>query len=354
MFGKEPGGSYQPYLDFLRVLATLFVIAIHTVSYAVSLCQTQSTAYRVLTLLVFTFVSCNLLFIMISGALLLPVNNESAGNFYRKRLLKVVLPLVVYYIFYVCAKEGIPETLSLRHLPKLFLRIISGAPEEAPHFWLIYVLVFLYVLTPLLRWIFQRVPDFVLRGLVGVIFLTNTLACYLPLWGVKIPLLQRIAESYAGVFVLGYYLACSEKKKADVFWLTAGGISWLFTAGLIFCTTDYESYIYGTAPAMMFYAAALFILGRNYIGQTIKPSQNGCRTPGWLLVRCISRYSYSILLIHWGVLHFFVKQILHVDVLSGGIVGGCLVMFLLTLIFSLLGAILIDNTVLKVLTKGLK
>lgn len=31
----------------------------------------------------------------------------------------------------------------------------------------------------------------------------------------------------------------------------------------------------------------------------------------------ISRYSYSILLIHWGVLHFVVKQKLHVNVLGG-------------------------------------
>ena len=67
----------------------------------------------------------------------------------------------------------------------------------------------------------------------------------------------------------------------------------------------------------------------------------------------ISRYSYSILLIHWGVLHFVVKQKLHVNVLGGGIVGGCIVMMVLTLFISAIGAMILDNTLLKWLQKPL-
>lgn len=354
MYGKEPGSGYQPYLDILRVLAALFVIAIHTVSYAASLLPAENTSYKVLTLLVFTFVSCNLLFIMISGALLLPVQNESAGAFYWKRIRKVVVPLVIYYVLYVCAKEGIAATLALGNLPRLFLRILSGAPEEAPHFWLIYVLVFLYILTPVLRWFLQRVPDFVCNGLVVVIFFTNALSCYLPLLGIELPILQRIVETYAGIFILGYYLAKEERIAADYFFLTAGGISYLITAYLIFCTTGYERFIYGNAPTMMFYAAAIFVLVKRCGKKNTTSSPEvlcSYHTPKWLFVRLMGRYSYPVLLIHWGVLHFCVKQVLHVNVLSGGIWGGCIVMFLLTSFLSLLGAIVLENTLMRAIDK---
>ena len=66
----------------------------------------------------------------------------------------------------------------------------------------------------------------------------------------------------------------------------------------------------------MFYAAAVFVLHKaaGALRQQREPLY--CASSG--------KYSYSILLIHWGVLHYAVKQVLHVNVLSGGIVGGCL------------------------------
>ena len=67
-------------------------------------------------------------------------------------------------------------------------------------------------------------------------------------------------------------------------------------------------------------------------------------------VRIIGKYSYSILLIHWGVLHYAVKQVLHVNVLSGGIVGGCLLAVLLTFALSFVGAVILDQTIIRFLT----
>ncbi len=346
LFGKEPGSSYRPFLDILRVIATLFVVAIHTVSYAASLTERASASYQVLTLFVFTFVSCNLLFVMISGALLLPVQHESAGAFYRKRLLKVAVPLVVYYILYVCAKNGVIATLSPAKLPGLFVRMLSGAPVEAPHFWLIYVILFLYLITPLLRWFLGHIPDAVCRGLIIAIFVTNAVSCYLPLLGIALPLMDRVVGTYAGVYVLGYYLSKENIRRQNAFFLAAGVLSYLFTACLIFGTSNYENYIYGNAPTMMFYAAGLFVLVKDLAQRNPRslPADGTFRAPGWLFVRLVSRYSYSVLLIHWGVLHVLVKQILRVNVLGGGIWGGCFAMFALTFLFSLLGAILLDNT----------
>lgn len=130
----------QVYLDKLRVLATVLVIAVHTVSLGSTLVPERSAVWYGFEISNYLFLCCNLFFIMISGALLLPVKGEPAGQFYRKRFLKVLVPMVIYYILYVCAKEGF-VWLRPDHWGAMLKRILLGAPEEAPHFWLIYVII---------------------------------------------------------------------------------------------------------------------------------------------------------------------------------------------------------------------
>ena len=148
--GRDHTGTFtekikrQVYLDKLRVLATVLVIAVHTVSLGSTLVPERSAVWYGFEISNYLFLCCNLLFIMISGALLLPEKEESAGKFYRKRFLKVLVPMVIYYILYVCAKEGFVWLLP-DHWGAMLKRILLGAPEEAPHFWLIYVIIWLYV-----------------------------------------------------------------------------------------------------------------------------------------------------------------------------------------------------------------
>lgn len=336
LFGKEPEPGRLIYLDNLRVLAAVFVICVHTVSLAATMVALDSLSFRVLEILNFGFLSCNLLFIMISGALLLPVRTEKASVFFAKRFSKVAVPLVIYYILYVCAKEGL-EWLYPDHWFSMIKRILSGAPEEAPHFWLVYVILLLYMLTPFFRKILQNIPDSVLKGLMIVIFLVNAVRTYAPYSGM-IPYISVIVDSFAGVFILGYFLAEKSSQKEEVILIAAGIVSFIFSCALIVKTQDYERYIFNNAPTMMLYASALFLLVKKYL-----PFQTESMKES-LLVRLISKYSFSILLMHWGVLHFVVKQVLSVDVLSLGVVGGCFLMIILTLLISTAGAIIVDNS----------
>ena len=198
------------YLDYLRVIATIFVIGVHTVSLGASLVQERSVEWYGFEVADYLFLCCNLLFVMISGALLLPVEGERTGTFYKKRFTKVLVPMVLYYILYVCAKEGI-EWIFPDHWLKLLRRILTGAPEEAPHFWLIYVILWLYVLTPVIRCLVQHIPDSVLDVLVIVIVVVHTLYTYVePLYGSRI--LGGIVDSFVGVFIIGYFLTKEHGK----------------------------------------------------------------------------------------------------------------------------------------------
>lgn len=335
LFGKETQAGRCVYLDYLRLIATVFVICVHTISLAASMVPYKSSCFYVLEILDYTFLSCNLLFIMISGALLLPIRGEGIKTFFVKRFSKVALPLVVYYVLYVCAKEGM-YWLTPAQWPEMLRRILIGAPEEAPHFWLIYVILGLYLLTPFLRLIMANIPDSVFAGVMAVIFVVNGLDTYAPLFGVELHF-GLVVDSFAGVFLFGYFLAKKHSLRTEVLLITGGMLSFLLSCFWILKVGAYEDYIYQNAPTMMLFSAAVFLsVKRICIGT--------CREGRFL--RLVGKYSFSILLIHWGVLHFLVKQVLKVNVLSGGIVGGCLLMIVLTLFFSIVGAVLIDNTLI--------
>lgn len=331
------------YLDYLRVMATVFVLCNHTVGLAASLVSTDCMVYYILKIFEYILWTANPLFFMISGALLLPVRNERTAVFFRKRFSKVAIPMVVCYVLYVCAKEGLVWLRPDHWLPML-QRIVSGAPVEAPHFWLIYIFITLYLLTPFLRWIVSHIPDEVFGGVIVVIFLVSILDTYLPLFGLDAHL-TPIADSFAGVFLLGYFLAEKCSVWVERFFYAGGVISVLISCIWLVRTPDSANYIYQSSPTMMLYTGAVFLGVKRLADGRGKE----CRA-----VQLISRYSYTILLLHWGVLHVAVKQILHVDVLSRGIVGGCLLMILLTLLISLVGAIIFEHTVMKVIDMLLK
>ena len=330
--GRDHTGTFtekikrQVYLDKLRVLATVLVIAVHTVSLGSTLVPERSAVWYGFEISNYLFLCCNLLFIMISGALLLPVKGESAGQFYRKRFLKVLVPMVIYYILYVCAKEGF-VWLRPDHWGVMLKRILLGAPEEAPHFWLIYVIIWLYVLTPFFRYVMQHIPDSVLSGLVAVILIFQILGTY---WDTLYynSIVSGILGSFAGVFILGYYLT-GEQGRRKYFFYGAGILSVCLAVRHIFSGAQYHRYLFNNAPLMVFYTMAVFLFVRQIY---VKAETEHFFT------KLISRYSFGILLIHWGVLHYLVKQIFHVSPTDFGVIGGSLLMIVLTLFFSLVGA----------------
>ena len=338
--GRDHTGTFtekikrQVYLDKLRVLATVLVIAVHTVSLGSTLVPERSAVWYGFEISNYLFLCCNLLFIMISGALLLPVKGEPAGQFYRKRFLKVLVPMVIYYILYVCAKEGF-VWLRPDHWGAMLKRILLGAPEEAPHFWLIYVIIWLYVLTPFFRYVVQHIPDSVLSGLVAVILIFQILGTY---WDTLYynSIVSGILGSFAGVFILGYYLT-REQGRRKYFFYGAGILSVCLAVRHIFSGAQYHRYLFNNAPLMVFYTMAVFLFVRQIY---VKAETEHFFT------KLISRYSFGILLIHWGVLHYLVKQIFHVSPTDFGVIGGSLLMIVLTLFFSLIGAMVLDRTLI--------
>ena len=91
--GRDHTGTFtekikrQVYLDKLRVLATVLVIAVHTVSLGSTLVPERSAVWYGFEISNYLFLCCNLLFIMISGALLLQVKVQAHRVILLHRIL---------------------------------------------------------------------------------------------------------------------------------------------------------------------------------------------------------------------------------------------------------------------------
>jgi surface polysaccharide O-acyltransferase-like enzyme len=92
-------------------------------------------------------------FVMISGALLLGNGRgESAIDFYKRRMYRVGIPLVVWTVVYLVVRRVVHgEHLTVQSVTTL---ILTGNPYY--HLWFMYMIVGLYLITPALRVFVQR------------------------------------------------------------------------------------------------------------------------------------------------------------------------------------------------------
>jgi len=98
-------------------------------------------------------------FVMITGALLLNYKRyESFSAFYRKKILRILLPLLFWSVVYsamTCLLDfRAHNVVSIKNVIGNF---IIGRPY--PHLWYLFMLIGLYALTPLLRWLLRILTE---------------------------------------------------------------------------------------------------------------------------------------------------------------------------------------------------
>jgi surface polysaccharide O-acyltransferase-like enzyme len=198
------------FTAYLRVAAMAAVVLIHSMSAIVGNPAIRgSTSWWAATALDLGVAWAVPLFIMISGALLLaPHPNEGAGDFYRRRLHRIGIPLIVAHVGYFAVRAIL---LHQSLTPQVVLRDLlrASAYTQLYFFWII---LGLYIVTPLLRLVIANVSH---RQLVAVGF---ALAAWMWAVGIGVRILQigGISASpwqpaafalwipYLGYFVLGY------------------------------------------------------------------------------------------------------------------------------------------------------
>lgn len=344
LFGTRPNKGREVHLDYLRILAAVLVILAHACSPMVELAEQE---WKQLLLIggLSLGLCCNVIYVMLSGTLLLSPKTskeESVASFYSKRASRVIIPLAAYYLLLLSLNHEV-RFLPPEHLGSALKRVVTGAPDAAPHLWLIYTIVALYLAAPFFRIMMQHLSDKMLFSLAVMILALNILTTYLPLFGMAFGPVSFLA-GWDGVFLIGYILTRHNEKrgydKRSRLIMAAAVISYIAMIVIVFIDTGYMNYVYNNAPTMIFTSCGIFIF--------FLKRKNWFANKSNFVMRLFSKYSYSIILIHWYVLFVIVQGKLHITALRFGCIGGIAATVVLTFLICLFLAVIFDNTVVIV------
>ncbi len=187
------------YLDIIRIVACIMIIAMHA-----PIPNTVLDSYILSANSLITASGVGL-FIMVSGALLLPVNIPTR-KFLNKRLGKILCPTIIWTIFYYLMA---PYTYTVSQGVGLLNFIsIPFSSQFNGVLWFMYMLAGLYLLSPILSPWLRKVNH-------------REVEFYLCLWGITLcyPIIRNFVlinegstgmlyyfGGYIGYFLLGYYL----------------------------------------------------------------------------------------------------------------------------------------------------
>jgi surface polysaccharide O-acyltransferase-like enzyme len=139
------------WVDNARILAIFAVIFLHIAAPVVSIANFNSGQWWIGNIFDSLVRWCVPVFVMLSGALLLSEGkNESISLFYKKRITKLLIPLLFWSFFFLGLTylKGVVEN-SPPSLLSLCNKLLSGRPYY--HMWFLYMIIGLYFFTPFLR-----------------------------------------------------------------------------------------------------------------------------------------------------------------------------------------------------------
>lgn len=147
------------------------------------------------------------LFLMLSGALLLPRREETTIQFYKRRIPRLFIALVGFaYIFYILGRHVFGDTT-----PPDFLRvIISGNLRYSYQFWYLYVILGLYLASPFLAKMVCACSEQELGIIMLFAFLFSFVAPTIQdftSFPIMPPIDQSIFTSWLAYYIAGYWVA---------------------------------------------------------------------------------------------------------------------------------------------------
>ena len=341
----------EVFLDRLRVAATCAVVMLHTATGAMDI--TDMTLYpaqqRVFYALLDVIGWCVPVFLMISGYLFLnPAKEIGMKRMVTKYCRRILLALFGFGAPYALL-EQIATERSFRPdmVGRSFLMVLRG--ESWSHMWYLYRILFLYLLTPAVKWILARVPRWtVYMALSLLLAVCSLLPCLCRLLGLEWA--DRLPEEgiYFFYYVCGYLFAtgipadCSGQERAGAY----GGLSeaghrpgtdrkgmiLLILAALLAAAMGYGK-LSGGITLVMAYNYPLTVLLALLIFGGAKLSRRKASQRGEASLKQLGQLSFAVYLVHPVFLNLAYK-FLHVTPLSVGQGISLPIFFLATLLLA--------------------
>jgi len=287
----------------IRAYAIIMVVLLHTAAPAMLNFSSISTSSWWVTNILFSFAHQGVpLFIFISGLLLLdPQKTESTTTFFRKRMSKVLWPFLfwsAFYYFWRLFYQDQSLTTS-----DAFALVVKGPMYY--HLWFVYVIIGLYLATPILRSYTRNAP---VANILYFVAVWAIFYSFFPLFsyftGAHIGIRNVLFNSLVGYFLLGPLLKEFNVPRKYSWWIaitvvaatlfTAIGTHWL----TLHSDGQYQDkFIRLYMPNINVISMGMFVL-------LLK-----CRHAGILKKQCIAvpikhiaMYSFGIYLLHPAII----------------------------------------------------
>ena len=174
-------GSRKQFLDVLRVLATCAVVLMHVLTGATDVTDASIVPeYRSLLLSVMDLVTwCVPIFLLISGYLFLnPERTLTYPVMIKKYCRRIALAILLFGVPYAASELVVAErTFRIRMIPEALKMTLTG--HTWSHMWYLYLILFLYLITPLLKKVLRVLPVWGVVAMMAVIFLGSSVAPFL-------------------------------------------------------------------------------------------------------------------------------------------------------------------------------
>lgn len=215
-------GPRKQFLDVLRVLATCAVVLMHVLTGATDVTDASIVPeYRSLLLSVMDLVTwCVPIFLLISGYLFLnPERTLTYPVMIKKYCRRIALAILLFGVPYAASELVVAErTFRIRMIPEALKMTLTG--HTWSHMWYLYLILFLYLITPLLKKMLRVLPVWGVVAMMAVIFLGSSVAPFLNkvLDVNSIPVLPD-GGVYFLYYLCGYFFAvrevCADKAESS-------------------------------------------------------------------------------------------------------------------------------------------
>lgn len=308
-------------LDILRIAACMLVILSHTSSDNIDTLSVASGVWKVEHLYNSLGHTGTILFLFISGALLLRESYRfEPKKFYRRNFLRVLTAYVFWIVVYHMVGLRIRGDYSPAALKDVAVEILRG--NASYHFWYLPMLLGVYLLLPMLRAICRSgrklVVYFTALFLIVQVGFTTVLFLDFPHKYIWESMMTRIPftmiNHYIGYFVMGYLISLwlqENKIKKPILWggmlIVAGAALGLLGDLAVTAQTGSNSIQFNTLfSATLCMSAAGFYITGGSLRITL---------PGGLarVVNRTAELTFGIYLIHPLVLSFVKKYLFTIE-----------------------------------------
>lgn len=294
-------------LDILRLMAMLAVIWVHVGGMETDTLPTSDPNCLWLIFLKSIMTWEIPVYVMISGRFFLDPERQIPFSKLLNAIVRLALAFVVWNVVYQIWYIAHDTYTGLN-----WKGILSQALIGPYHFWYLYMIVGLYLITPFLRKIAEdkRLSEY----FIGLFFLFMLLTKYcveLPFIGPTLgsmlsSMSMQFVLGYSGYYILGYYLKRHpiSGKWERILYICGAALLLLGAAANTACSVREGAYTERftgyTNPNTIIAAAAIYTLFTKRIGK-VKFSEKAIS-----VISKLSEYSFGIYLIHALILELFV------------------------------------------------